>query len=106
MIVIEECAGSKTVTVHIRGGNKMVVDEAHRSLHDAMCVTRNLIKDNRIVYGGGSAEISCAIAVSAYADTVDTIEQYVVMASAMVLISKNYPTLTIICTHTRWHATF
>ena len=31
-----------------------VVDEAKRSLHDAMCVTRNLIRDNRIVYGGGS----------------------------------------------------
>jgi hypothetical protein len=30
----------------------MVVDEAKRSLHDAMCVTRNLIRDNRIVYGG------------------------------------------------------
>merc|ERR1719506_1340844 len=81
MIVIEECAGSKTVTVHVRGGNKMVVDEAHRSLHDAMCVTRNLIEDNRIVYGGGSSEISCAIAVSAYA-TVDSIEQHAIRAYA------------------------
>merc|ERR1712182_54549 len=52
MMIIEECGGNKTVTVLIRGGNKMIVDEAHRSLHDAMCVTRNLIKDNRIVYGG------------------------------------------------------
>ena len=86
MIVIEECAGSKTVTVHVRGGNKMVVDEAHRSLHDAMCVTRNLIKDNRIVYGGGSSEISCAIAVSAYADTVDSIEQYVILCNGMVIL--------------------
>jgi T-complex protein 1 subunit epsilon len=33
-----------------------------------MCVTRNLIRDNRIVYGGGSAEIACSIAVSAAAD--------------------------------------
>ena len=103
MIVIEECAGSKTVTVHIRGGNKMVVDEAHRSLHDAMCVTRNLIKDNRVVYGGGSAEISCAIAVSAYADTVDTIEQYVMISLVMLFLVRKYAILTIINTHMRCH---
>ena len=28
----------------VRGGNKMIVEEAKRSLHDAMCVVRNLIK--------------------------------------------------------------
>ena len=48
----------------------MIVEEAKRSLHDAMCVVRNLIKDNRVVYGGGSAEIACSLAVSAFADTV------------------------------------
>lgn len=59
----------------VRGGNKMIVEEAKRALHDAMCVTRNLIKDNRIVYGGGSAEITCALAVSAAADNVAGLEQ-------------------------------
>ena len=77
MLVIEDCANSKAVTVFVRGGNKMLVDEAKRSLHDAMCVTRNLIKDNRVVYGGGSAEISCSLAVEEYADTIEGIEQYV-----------------------------
>jgi len=42
----------------------MIVEEAKRSLHDAMCVTRNLIKDNRIVYGGGAAEISDEVTAS------------------------------------------
>merc|ERR1719421_1417213 len=64
MLVIEDCASSEAVTVLVRGGNKMIVEEAKRSLHDAMCVVRNLVKDNRIVYGGGSAEISCSLAVS------------------------------------------
>jgi len=58
MIVIEDCANSNAVTVLVRGGNKMIVEEAKRSLHDAMCVVRNLITDNRVVYGGGSAEIA------------------------------------------------
>ncbi len=52
MLVIEDCVNSSAVTILVRGGNKMIVDEAMRSLHDAMCVVRNLIRDNRVVYGG------------------------------------------------------
>ena len=62
MVIIEDCAASKAVTVFIRGGNKMMIDETKRSLHDAICVARNLVRSNNIVYGGGSAEIACAIA--------------------------------------------
>ena len=36
MIVIEECANSKAVTILVRGGNKMIVAEALRCLHDAI----------------------------------------------------------------------
>ena len=48
----------------------MIVEEAKRSLHDAICVVRNLIRDDRIIYGGGSAELSCALKVGEYADQV------------------------------------
>jgi len=80
MLVIEDCANSNAVTVLVRGGNKMIVEEAKRSLHDAMCVVRNLIKDNRVVYGGGAAEISCSLAVSKYAETVAGVDQYAIRA--------------------------
>ena len=63
MLVIEECANTRAVTVFVRGSNKMIIDEAKRSLHDALCVVRNLVRDNRIVYGGGAAEIACSLAV-------------------------------------------
>jgi len=46
---------------------------------------RNLIKDNRVVYGGGSCEIACSLAVSAFADTVPGIEQYAIRAFADAL---------------------
>merc|ERR1719324_96631 len=85
MIVIEECENSDAVTVLVRGGNRMIVEEGKRSLHDAMCVVRNLIRDNRVVYGGGSAEIACSIAVSEHADTVPGIEQYALRAFADAL---------------------
>ena len=85
MLVIEDCAKSQAVTILVRGGNKMIVEEAKRSLHDAMCVVRNLIKDNRIVYGGGSAEISCSIAVAKAADSVAGVDQYAIRAFADAL---------------------
>lgn len=87
MLVIEECPNSRAVTIFIRGGNKMIVEEAKRSLHDALCVIRNLVKDNRVVYGGGAAEISCALAVGAQADKISTLEQYPFRAFADALES-------------------
>lgn len=76
MLVIEECKNSRAVTIFIRGGNKMIIEEAKRSIHDALCVVRNLVQDSRVVYGGGAAEISCAIATSTEADKISSLEQY------------------------------
>lgn len=49
---------------------EQIIDEAKRSLHDALCVVRNLVKDNRVVYGGGAAEIACSLAVEDAANKV------------------------------------
>ncbi|KAG6851111.1 T-complex protein 1 subunit epsilon [Arthromyces matolae] len=85
MLVIEECANTRAVTVFVRGSNKMIVDEAKRALHDAICAVRNLVVDNRVVYGGGAADISCSIAVSRAADEIPSIEQYAMRAFASAL---------------------
>jgi T-complex protein 1 subunit epsilon len=85
MLLIEGCPNTRAVTVFVRGGNKMVVDEAKRSLHDAICVTRNLIRDNRIVYGGGSAELACSVKISAESNKEKGVEQYAMRAFADAL---------------------
>ena len=85
MLVIEECANTRAVTVFVRGSNKMIIDEAKRSLHDALCVVRNLVRDNRIVYGGGASEISCSVAVENAADKTPGLEQYAMRAFADAL---------------------
>lgn len=85
MLVIEGCPNTKAVTVFVRAGNKMMVEEAKRALHDAMCVTRNLIRDSRVVYGGGSAEIACSIAIDEAANSDPTLEQYAMRAFAKAL---------------------
>ncbi|KAI9481127.1 MAG: T-complex protein 1 subunit epsilon [Benjaminiella poitrasii] len=85
MLVIEDCANTRAVTIFVRGGNKMIIDEAKRSIHDAMCAVRNLVRDNRVVYGGGAAEISCSLAVAKVADEISSIEQYAMRAFADAL---------------------
>ena len=85
MIVIEDCPTKKAVTILVRGGSSMIVDEAKRSLHDALCVVRNMIKDSKIVYGGGATEISCALHIAEKADNTATIDQYAIRAFADAL---------------------
>mmetsp|Transcript_97342 Transcript_97342/g.313659 ORF Transcript_97342/g.313659 Transcript_97342/m.313659 type:complete len:544 (-) Transcript_97342:121-1752(-) len=85
MLVIEDCANSKAVTVLVRGGNQMVVDEAKRCLHDANCCVRNLIRDPRVVPGGGASEMAASLAIVAAADTEQTIDQYSMRAYATAL---------------------
>ncbi|XP_004227340.2 T-complex protein 1 subunit epsilon-like [Ciona intestinalis] len=85
MLVIEGCKNSKAVTIFLRGGNKMIVEEAKRSVHDALCVIRNLVRDSRVVYGGGACEIACAIAVNKAADMTPSLEQYAMRAYGQAL---------------------
>eukprot|EP01130_Rhizamoeba_saxonica_P000599 TRINITY_DN10562_c0_g1_i1.p1 TRINITY_DN10562_c0_g1~~TRINITY_DN10562_c0_g1_i1.p1 ORF type:complete len:537 (+),score=162.36 TRINITY_DN10562_c0_g1_i1:85-1695(+) len=87
VVVIEDCPNTKAVTIFVRGGNHMLLEEIKRSLHDGLCVVRNIIRDNRIVYGGGASEISCSLAVSNAAEEISTIEQYAVRAFADALDS-------------------
>jgi len=85
MLIIEDCANSGTVTILIRAGNQMVVDEAKRCLHDANCCVRNLIRDPRVVPGGGASEMAACLAIQAVADGEETLDQYSMRAFATAL---------------------
>lgn len=50
-------------TIVIRGATQQILDEAQRSIHDVLCVLARVVKDPRIVYGGGSSEMLMAAAV-------------------------------------------
>merc|ERR1719453_788422 len=63
----------------------MIIDEAKRSLHDAICVVRNLVRSNKIVYGGGAAELTCSLKIFDESDKVGTIEQYAMRAFSEAL---------------------
>ena len=65
----------------------MIIEETKRSIHDALCVARNLIRNNAIVYGGGSAEISCSLVIDAAADKIPGVEQVCSLISILVSIA-------------------
>lgn len=87
MLLIEGCPNTRAVTIFVRGGNKMILEETKRSLHDALCVARNLVRDNHVVFGGGASEISCSLAVETEADKVTGVEQYAMRAFSEALES-------------------
>uniref|UniRef100_A0A0M3IJ26 T-complex protein 1 subunit delta n=1 Tax=Ascaris lumbricoides TaxID=6252 RepID=A0A0M3IJ26_ASCLU len=51
----------QAVSILLRGSNKLVLDEAERSLHDALCVLRCLVKKRMLVSGGGAPEMEVAV---------------------------------------------
>ncbi|KYQ54920.1 T-complex protein 1 subunit delta [Trachymyrmex zeteki] len=75
----------KTVTVLVRGSNKLVLEEAGRSLHDALCVIRCLVKQRALIAGGGAPEIELALKLGEYAVTLGGINAYCIKAFANAL---------------------
>lgn len=45
------------VSVLVRGSNQLLLDEAERSIHDALCVVRSLVKKKALIPGGGAPEM-------------------------------------------------
>ncbi|XP_044732525.1 T-complex protein 1 subunit delta [Chrysoperla carnea] len=75
----------RTVTVVVRGSNKLVLEEAARSLHDALCVIRCLVKKRALIAGGGAPEIELAIRLANHAQTLEGVDAYCCRAYAEAL---------------------
>ena len=74
-VFIEGCKHPKAVTILIRGGSQRVVDEADRSLHDALMVTKDVMEKPSIVAGGGSPESFVAGKLREWSSTLSGREQ-------------------------------
>ncbi len=85
MVFVENCKNPKAVTILIRGAAKHVVEEAERSIHDAIAVVRNVMEDRKVVPGGGAVEIEVSRKLREYAETLGGREQFAVKAFADVV---------------------
>ena len=89
MVFIEGCKHPKSVTILIRGGTERVIDEAERSIHDALCVVRDVVEEPKVVAGGGAPEIEVARMLKDFAESLPGREQLAVMHFAEAL--ENIP---------------
>ena len=72
----------KTASVLLRGSNKLVMDEADRSLHDALCVIRCLVQKQYMIAGGSAAEVEVSRQLGQWAKTLLGAESFCVRAFA------------------------
>jgi len=80
MTFIEGCKNPRSVAILIRGGTERFIDEAERSVHDALCVVRDVVQEPKILAGGGSPEMEIASALRDYAETLPGREQLAVQS--------------------------
>jgi thermosome len=85
MIFVEGCKNPKAVSILIRGGTERVVDEADRSIHDALCVVKDVVQEPKIVAGGGAPEIETARLLREFAEKLAGRERLAVIAFADAL---------------------
>ncbi len=85
MIFVEGCSDPKAVAIFIRAGLERMIDEAERSLNDALYVIADVTETPKMVAGGGSIEIELSKAARAYATQEGGREQLAIEAFADAL---------------------
>lgn len=61
VIKFSGCKRNEACTIVLRGSSQHILEEAERSLHDALCVLVQTVKNKRVIYGGGNSEIQMAM---------------------------------------------
>jgi len=74
----------------LRGPNHIMLDEIHRSLHDALCIVKRTIESSSVIVGGGATDVALSVHLDAFANTLGTREQLAVkeFAEALLIIPK------------------
>lgn len=85
------CKAGEACTIVLRGATDQVLDEAERSLHDALSVLSQTTKETKTVLGGGCAEMVMSKAVDTLAQNVDGKKSLAVEAFARAL--RQLPTI-------------
>ncbi|XP_068476792.1 T-complex protein 1 subunit gamma-like isoform X2 [Phaseolus vulgaris] len=80
---IVECKDPKACTVLLRGASKDLLNEVERNLQDAMSVARNIIKNPKLVPGGGATELTVSATLKQKSSSVQGIEKWPYEAAAI-----------------------
>merc|ERR1711904_672935 len=63
VIKFSGCQQGEACSIVLRGASTHILDEAERSLHDALAVLFQTVQETRVVYGGGSTEMAMSNAI-------------------------------------------
>jgi len=74
-----------TVSILLRASNNLVLSETERSVHDALCVVRSLVKKQALIPGAGAPETEVAVKLAQKARETDGVEAYCYQAYADAL---------------------
>jgi T-complex protein 1 subunit alpha len=89
-VFIKGCSTSKACTILLRGANEFMLEEADRSVHDALCAVSRTLESNAVVPGGGAVEVALSLHLEDFARTFDSYEQFAIseFAEALLTIPK------------------
>merc|ERR1712072_1490213 len=89
-VFIKGCSKSKAATILLRGANEFMLEEADRSVHDALCAVSRTLESNSVVPGGGAVEVALSLHLEDHARTFESYEQWAIseFAEALLTIPK------------------
>jgi len=79
------CEKARTSTIILRGGGEQFIDEAERSLHDAIMIVRRARKTHSVVAGGGAIEMELSKYLREFSKTILGKQQLLINAFAKAL---------------------
>jgi T-complex protein 1 subunit beta len=91
VIKFSDCKRNEACTIVLRGASQHILDEAERSLHDALCVLVQTVKNKLVVYGGGNSEMQMSQACLELAQGIKGKEALAIQSYAKAL--RQLPTI-------------
>jgi len=90
LLLIKGTKNSKTSSIILRGPNTMFLDEMERSVHDALCATKDVLESKQVVPGGGCVETALAVHLESFCLNLSPRSQLPVVkfAEALLVIPK------------------
>lgn len=83
--IFSGCPAARTATIVLRGGAEQFIEEAERSLHDALQIVRRAMKNAAVVPGGGAIDMAVSRVLRDHARTLPGKAQLFITAFAKAL---------------------
>jgi archaeal chaperonin len=74
-VFVEGCKNPNALSILVRGGSQRIVDEAERSVHDAIMTVKDVVEYPYVVVGGGASEVAISQKIREWSGSLSSREQ-------------------------------